>query len=585
MPNVLDQITFKHNNINTVYNLANSTEGYLNTLNGKFYKEPTFATEITGINRLIYIDKSTNCIYRYDSVNDEYIQIGEAVKTEINNLTNKDILKYDSTSGKWINDSNILSKISDVDINNIQDGDRIKWDSTTQTWINGPGAKSNWTESDPTSEAYITNKPNLGSAASVNITNAATQGSTDALSSGGAYNALAEKADSATTLAGYGITNAYTKEEVDDLVSELVTGMTWKPAVTTYADIATTYPNPQEGWTVVTTDTNIAWRYTNGTWIEISANAIPEATTEVNGLMTTAMVTKLNGIPANAEVNQHAFSNIKVDNTTVAAETKTDTLELVGSNVTLTPDATNDKVTIGITKANVTSALGYTPPTSDTNTHRPIQVNGTQILGDNTTALNLKAGSNVSLSNSNGTVTIAATDSTYPNAITNITRSGTTFTATRYNGTTFTFTQQDNNTTTGTTYSAGSCPNNTTFGTQGSIYNAFNWLNSNKVSKSAYKSLGENYIMSYSTFDSGMNLYNCGSLKVATNNGFKNWIPNPSNPSVDVGDYWMLSLYGGSNYFMIVLCISPRIPQFVYIGAFWDGKFNGWYKYSGELFT
>lgn len=47
---------------------------------------------------------------------------------------------------------------------------------------------------------------------------------------------------------------------------------------------------------------------------------------------------------------------------------------------------------------------------TDTNTHRPIQVNGTEILGNNTTALNLKAGSNVSVTNSSGTVTIAATD-------------------------------------------------------------------------------------------------------------------------------------------------------------------------------
>lgn len=67
-----------------------------------------------------------------------------------------------------------------------------------------------------------------------------------------------------------------------------------------------------------------------------------------------------------AYVNQNAFSNITVGSTTVAADTTTDTLTLVGSNVTLTPDATNDKITIGITKSNVTSALGYTPPTSDT---------------------------------------------------------------------------------------------------------------------------------------------------------------------------------------------------------------------------
>ena len=56
------------------------------------------------------------------------------------------------------------------------------------------------------------------------------------------------------------------------------------------------------------------------------------------------------GVAAGAEVNQNAFSNVKVGSTTVAADSKTDTLELVaGSNVTLTPDATNDKVTIAAT--------------------------------------------------------------------------------------------------------------------------------------------------------------------------------------------------------------------------------------------
>jgi hypothetical protein len=78
--------------------------------------------------------------------------------------------------------------------------------------------------------------------------------------------------------------------------------------------------------------------------------------------MSSSDKTKLDGIATGAEVNQNAFSNVKVGNSTVAADAKTDTLELVGSNVTLTPDTTNDKITIGITSANVTSALGYTPP-------------------------------------------------------------------------------------------------------------------------------------------------------------------------------------------------------------------------------
>lgn len=137
----------------------------------------------------------------------------------------------------------------------------------------------------------------------VDVQSSAISGNNNPISSGGAYIELDKKADKATTLSGYNISNAYTKDEVDNKISELVTSMTWKPAVATYADIATTYPNPQEGWTVVTTDTNIAWRYTNGAWIEISANTIPVVTSEVNGLMTSTMLSKLNGIAAGAEVN------------------------------------------------------------------------------------------------------------------------------------------------------------------------------------------------------------------------------------------------------------------------------------------
>ena len=48
-----------------------------------------------------------------------------------------------------------------------------------------------------------------------------------------------------------------------------------------------------------------------------------------------------------AYVNKNAFANIKVGETTVAADAVQDTVELVaGTNVTITPDATNDKITI-----------------------------------------------------------------------------------------------------------------------------------------------------------------------------------------------------------------------------------------------
>ena len=90
------------------------------------------------------------------------------------------------------------------------------------------------------------------------------------------------------------------------------------------------------------------------------------ATSTKGGILTDAQAVKLAGIATGAEVNQNAFSNIKIGSTTVAADAKTDTVEFTGSNITISGDVTNDKVTFSLTKANVTTALGYTPPTTNT---------------------------------------------------------------------------------------------------------------------------------------------------------------------------------------------------------------------------
>lgn len=56
-----------------------------------------------------------------------------------------------------------------------------------------------------------------------------------------------------------------------------------------------------------------------------------------------------NYIDTDTAQNQNAFSYVKVGNTTISADTTTDTLELVaGDNIVLTPDANNDKVTIAV---------------------------------------------------------------------------------------------------------------------------------------------------------------------------------------------------------------------------------------------
>lgn len=98
-----------------------------------------------------------------------------------------------------------------------------------------------------------------------------------------------------------------------------------------------------------------------------SNKSILDATT---ASFTTSLLNKLNGIAAGAQVNQNAFSKVTVGSTTVEADTATDTLNLAGSNVTITPDATNDKITFTVANG-TTSAKGLvqlTDSTSSTST-------------------------------------------------------------------------------------------------------------------------------------------------------------------------------------------------------------------------
>jgi hypothetical protein len=73
-------------------------------------------------------------------------------------------------------------------------------------------------------------------------------------------------------------------------------------------------------------------------------------TASSDGFMTATQNNKLANIAAGAEVNQNAFSNVLVGGVTIQADSKTDTLELVpGTNIALTPDATNDRIIIAVT--------------------------------------------------------------------------------------------------------------------------------------------------------------------------------------------------------------------------------------------
>lgn len=158
----------------------------------------------------------------------------------------------------------------------------------------------------------------------------------------------------------------------------------------------------QSGWVYYRTPAEIK--------SDIGADAV--VTTSSNGLMSASDKSKLDGIAAGAEVNQKAFSNITVGSTTIAADSKTDTLTIAaGDNITLTPDATNDKITIaakdtvythpsytartGVPTKNATPAFGgkfkVSQPVSDATGHITA-INSRTITIPNSTATTSAAG-------------------------------------------------------------------------------------------------------------------------------------------------------------------------------------------------
>lgn len=107
----------------------------------------------------------------------------------------------------------------------------------------------------------------------------------------------------------------------------------------------------ESGKIYVDTATNLTYRWSGSAYVEISQSLALGETSSTAYRGDRGKIaydhSQTSHAPTNAEVNQNAFSNVKVGSTTVSADSKTDTLELVaGTNVTLTPDATNDKVTI-----------------------------------------------------------------------------------------------------------------------------------------------------------------------------------------------------------------------------------------------
>lgn len=122
----------------------------------------------------------------------------------------------------------------------------------------------------------------------------------------------------------------------------------------------------------------------DATYFSADGHVHAAATTSSDGFMSNTDKSKLDGVTAGAEPNQNAFANVKVGSTTIQADAKQDTLELTaGTNITLTPDQTNDKVTIAA--PNVLPLAGGTMTgalTIDQNNNNPLTLKTTASYND-----------------------------------------------------------------------------------------------------------------------------------------------------------------------------------------------------------
>ncbi len=102
----------------------------------------------------------------------------------------------------------------------------------------------------------------------------------------------------------------YTRNETDNKLTALVESLDWKEAVNTFSDLATTYPNPEHGWTVYVKTENKKYTYNGSVWVQSSGGDVPLATNSLDGLMSKTDKSKLDGVAAGANNYTHPANHL-----------------------------------------------------------------------------------------------------------------------------------------------------------------------------------------------------------------------------------------------------------------------------------
>lgn len=150
------------------------------------------------------------------------------------------------------------------------------------------------------------------------------------------------------------------------LTSALTSSRTWKSAVATFADLATTYPTPSTGWAAVVNADNIIYVYDGSVWIPTSSNA-PSLSSSVDGIVSHTWYTGLSDFITNTTnyTNKSVFGYVAVQNggspsagSPITASTQQDTFTIntIGG---LTSTVSGNTITINGSGGGVTPISNF----------------------------------------------------------------------------------------------------------------------------------------------------------------------------------------------------------------------------------
>lgn len=269
--------------------------------------------------------------------------VGEnSVATQISNaIANKSDSDH-THDDRYYTETEINTKLSGKSDTDHTHDDRYYTETEMDTKLSNKVDKVDGSRLITASEATKLESLVLGDGGQVEIS-----GKVNASNVEGLDGLLATKVDKVT---GMGLsTNDYTTNEKNKLAG--IEAGANKTVVDTA--LSNTSTNPVQNKVVNTAIANLNTLVGDTSVSSQISNAIANKVDKVDGKglstndYTTDEKNKLTGIASGAEVNQNAFSNVVVGSTTIAADSKTDSLTIVaGDNITLTPDATNDKLTI-----------------------------------------------------------------------------------------------------------------------------------------------------------------------------------------------------------------------------------------------